>query len=57
MPDALGQRLYRSGDLGRFLTTAGEPLLAQTRLDSVFRHLRRLAGLELFLCSPKAANS
>ncbi len=36
-------------DLGRFLESAGIPLLQSTRLDRVFRWLRRLAGLELML--------
>jgi hypothetical protein len=34
-------------ELGRFLTLAGVPLLERTWTDSVFRRLRRLAGLEL----------
>jgi hypothetical protein len=34
-------------DLGRFLTLAGVPLLERSKLDSVFRWLRRLTGLEL----------
>ncbi len=33
-------------DLGRFLRLAGVPLLGHSRLDSAFRLLRRLAGLE-----------
>jgi hypothetical protein len=36
-------------DLGRFLTLAGIPLLNHTWRDAIFRWLRRLAGLELFL--------
>ena len=34
-------------DLGAFLKLADVPLLEHTRLDSIFRWLRRLAGLEL----------
>src|SRR5262249_27083568 len=34
-------------DLGSFLKLADIPLLERTRLDSIFRWLRRLAGLEL----------
>jgi hypothetical protein len=34
-------------DLGTFLKLASIPLLERTRLDSIFRWLRRLAGLEL----------
>jgi len=34
-------------DLGRFLLLADIPLLERTRLDSIFRFLRRMAGLEL----------
>jgi hypothetical protein len=34
-------------DLGRFLDLAGIPRLERSRLDNVFRWLRRLAGLEL----------
>jgi hypothetical protein len=34
-------------DLGTYLRLADIPLLEHTRLDSVFRRLRRLAGLEL----------
>jgi hypothetical protein len=34
-------------DLGTFLRLAEIPLLERTRLDSIFRWLRRLAGLEL----------
>ena len=34
-------------DLGTFLKLADIPLLERTRLDSIFRWLRRLAGLEL----------
>jgi hypothetical protein len=37
-------------DLGRFLTTAGVPLLRADWTDGVFRRLRRLAGLEAILC-------
>jgi hypothetical protein len=36
-------------DLGRFLTLAGVPLLARNWTDGIFRRLRRLAGLDLFL--------
>lgn len=36
-------------DLGRVLSHEGIPLLQRSRLDGVFRLLRRLAGLELML--------
>jgi hypothetical protein len=39
-----------AGVLGCFLDAAGIPRLERSRLDSVFRWMRRLAGLELFLC-------
>src|SRR2546426_2326227 len=39
-----------AGDLGRFLQLAGIPLATGTWLDSLFRRLRRLAGLGLCLC-------
>ena len=38
-----------AGDLARFLTLAGVPLLSKSWTDAVFRFLRRLAGLEQFL--------
>ena len=45
----IAEEQRHSGDLGRFLTKAGIPLLTRTWTDTIFRWLRRLAGLELFL--------
>jgi hypothetical protein len=43
----IAEEQRHAGDLGRYLHAAGIPLLRRTRLDSVFRWLRRRAGLEL----------
>jgi hypothetical protein len=45
----IAEEQRHSGDLGRFLTKADIPLLTRTWTDTIFRWLRRLAGLELFL--------
>jgi hypothetical protein len=45
----IGEEQRHARDLGRFLTEAGIPLLGQSWSDTVFRWLRRRAGLELFL--------
>jgi hypothetical protein len=43
----IGEEQRHARDLGRFLQLAGVPLLTRTWPDSVFRWLRRRAGLEL----------
>ncbi|MCI0462519.1 MAG: ferritin-like domain-containing protein [Gemmataceae bacterium] len=43
----VGEEQRHAATLARFLSRANVPLLARSRLDSVFRLLRRLAGLEL----------
>ncbi len=52
-PEAMGRFIAEeqrhAHDLGRFLTLAGIPLLARSWSDAIFRLLRRLAGLELFI--------
>src|SRR5262249_12730707 len=45
----IGEEQRHAGDLGRYLTKAGIPLLTRSWTDAVFRWLRRLAGLELFI--------
>jgi hypothetical protein len=43
----VGEEQRHAATLARFLRLAGAPLLTNSRLDTVFRLLRRLAGLEL----------
>jgi len=45
----IAEEQRHSRDLGRVLTKEEIPLLRKSRLDGVFRLLRRLAGLELML--------
>jgi hypothetical protein len=45
----IGEEQRHAGDLGRFLIRAGIPLLGRSWTDTVFRWMRRRAGLELFI--------